>query len=123
MKGINLNKRQIGSFYEEMACEFLREQGIFILEQNFRCKQGEVDIIGEDRGTLLFVEVKYRKNAVVGFPYEAVTYQKQKSISSVASYYKYRKQINKGIRYDIISICGDKIHWIQNAFNHIGYIW
>ncbi|MFI3213627.1 MAG: YraN family protein [Eubacteriales bacterium] len=118
-----MNKRQVGNFYEDMATTFLKEQGIQIIERNFRCKQGEVDIIGEDNGTLLFLEVKYRKNECLGFPYEAITLYKQRKICKVANYYRYYKRMEKPLRYDVISICGDQIQWFQNAFNHTEYSW
>ena len=61
-----MNKRQIGTFYENAACEYLKKQGVCILEQNYRCKMGEIDIIGRHEGYLVFFEVKYRVSSRMG---------------------------------------------------------
>ena len=59
-----MNNRKVGTEKEEKAIEFLEKSGMHILEKNFRCRQGEIDIIGIHKGYLTFVEVKYRKNSV-----------------------------------------------------------
>ena len=66
-----MNKREVGAAYEEAAAVFLEKNGVRILERNFRCRQGEIDLIGRDGEYLVFFEVKYRKNADAGFPAEA----------------------------------------------------
>ena len=81
------NKRNIGSWGEEIGSDFLQKQGLKIREKNFRCKIGEVDIIAEENEYLVFVEVKYRKDLSHGYPREAVNYYKQKTISKVALWY------------------------------------
>lgn len=93
-----------------------------IIARNFRCHQGEIDIIAKDTdGTTVFVEVKYRKNTKNGLPEEAVTYSKQKKISRVALFYlSYKKlPLTGSFRFDVISILGDEITWYKNAFNFI----
>ena len=82
-----MNNRAIGTDYEKRACEFLETQGFSVLERNFRCRQGEIDIIARDGTYLVFVEVKYRKTAGSGSPLSAVDFRKQKKISRVALYY------------------------------------
>lgn len=117
-----MNTRAIGGFYEEAAIEYLKENGISIIDKNVTCgKIGEIDIIGIDQGqkygdTLVFFEVKYRKDMRMGEPSEAVNVQKQLKIRKCAQYYLRFKNINKLIRFDVISICGDKIKWYKNAF-------
>lgn len=115
-----MNKRRLGENYEEIAVNYLKNQGVKILHRNYRTALGEIDIIGEEKEYYLFVEVKYRKNADFGYPYEAVTYAKQKKICQVAKNFCYREKVKKAIRYDVISICNDKIDWYRNAFYHIG---
>ena len=66
------NKRETGTRKEELAADFLTRRGVKILERNFRCRQGEIDLIGMDGQYLVFVEVKYRKTARNGMPAEAV---------------------------------------------------
>ena len=87
---------------------------------NYRIFQGEVDIIGEDEENIIFFEVKYRKTASYGNPWEAVSNSKRKKICAVARQYCYSKGIKKQVRYDVISICGNEILWFQDAFCHVG---
>ena len=74
------NRRQIGTEEEALAAVFLKAQGYEILEQNFRCRLGEIDIIARDGSALVFIEVKYRRNAAYGTPAEAVNLRKQQKI-------------------------------------------
>ena len=115
-----MNRRNTGTAYEKIAADYLRKQGIKIREMNYRISQGEIDLIGEDKDTIIFIEVKYRKTASYGYPWEAVSINKQKKICKVARQYCYGKRIKKQVRYDIVSICGEEILWFQNAFDHIG---
>ena len=75
-----MNRRKIGAAYEEAAAVFLEKNGVHILEKNFRCRQGEIDLIGRDGEYLVFFEVKYRKSADLGLPAEAVGAAKQRRI-------------------------------------------
>lgn len=119
-----MNNRQTGTEKEELAVEFLKKSGMRILEVNFRCRQGEIDIVGIHEGYLTFVEVKYRKNEKLGFPEEAVHKEKQRKICSVARVYIYlhRYREEQPVRFDVVAICGKEIKWYQNAFPYcIGY--
>jgi len=104
---------------EERAQNFLKKSGVRILNTNFKCKLGEIDIIAADNNTLLFIEVKYRKSDKFGDPSETVTYHKQKKIILTAQLYlqKHPKLANKACRFDVISIHQNDINWIQDAFN------
>lgn len=73
-----MNKRKLGESYEEAASLYLQKKGVRIAERNFRCRQGEVDLIGWDGEYLVFFEVKYRKNKNAGYPEESVGTGKQK---------------------------------------------
>jgi putative endonuclease len=117
-----LNKRAIGTQYEEKAVLFLEKQKVIMKEKNFRCRFGEIDIIGFHEGYLVFFEVKYRKDSRNGFPEEAVGLKKQQHICKTADFYRMMHHISqdKPIRYDVIAICGDEITWHQNAFYHNG---
>lgn len=116
-----MNKRSIGTENEEKAIAFLKEQNVKIIFKNYRCRSGEVDVIGSHNGFLVFFEVKYRTTVISGYGAEAVDYKKQKIICKVADYYRYSNHINDytPIRYDVISIMKDQINWYQNAFYHI----
>lgn len=113
-----INKRKTGNAYERRAAEYLETQGVKIIEMNYTLKSGEIDIIGIDDNTYIFVEVKYRKSASYGAPAEAVTYSKQRRICRVATLYKQIKKLptNGSYRFDVISILNDKITWYKNAF-------
>ena len=69
----------MGTAYEKMAGEYLKTQGYEILQYNFRCRMGEIDIIAKDHGYLVFIEVKYRRDKSCGHPAEAV-YDQQSCI-------------------------------------------
>jgi putative endonuclease len=116
-----VNKREVGSRYEDTASRFLREQGYIILEKNFRCKIGEIDIIGKSEGYLCFIEVKYRSSSEYGFPSEAVDNRKRRKIVHTAlSYMNYRKfPPDTPCRFDIVVILNDKYSLIKNAFEGV----
>lgn len=113
-----MNNRTTGTEKEQLAAAFLQKQGMRIAETNYRCRQGEVDIIGFHKGYLVFVEVKYRKDEKKGFPEEAVHKEKQKRIYTCAKVYLYLKGFRADcpVRFDVVAICGEQIKWYQNAF-------
>lgn len=114
------NKRELGTVYEELAANFLEKQGMIILERNFRCRSGEIDLIVKDNTVLVFVEVKYRFNQSAGNAADAVNIRKQRMISKTASFYLYRKvhSFDVPCRFDVIAFDGDQPVWIQNAFDY-----
>ena len=71
----------MGTAYEKLAGAYLEQQGYEILEYNYRCRMGEIDIVARQGGYLVFVEVKYRADNAAGNPLEAVTSAKQRTIS------------------------------------------
>ena len=113
-----MNKREVGSRYEEVAAAYLADMGYTVLEKNYRCKQGEIDIIASLQGYLIFIEVKYRKNLKSGSPLEAVGPSKQNRIRQAARYYLYSHGYGEDqpCRFDVIGILGSQIILIQNAF-------
>ena len=117
------NRRQIGTEEEALAAAFLKEQGYRILEQNFRCRLGEIDIIARDGSALVFIEVKYRKNSKYGNQAEAVDRRKQQKICKVADYYrmKYRIPDGQACRFDVVAIQGREIRLIRDAFPYCFY--
>ncbi len=113
-----MNRRQIGTEYETLAAEYLKSQGYELVERNFRCRLGEIDIIAKDHSYLCFVEVKYRINEMHGTAVEAVDRRKQRIITKVAWYYLLTHGGNEWTpcRFDVIAIEGDKVTLYQNAF-------
>lgn len=115
----NTNKKTIGDYAESLAEEFLKKNNVKILEKNFSCRSGEIDLIVKDQETLVFVEVRYRKSAKYGQPYETITKAKQNKIIRSAQTYlqKHPKAANKACRFDVISIQQGNIDWIKSAFD------
>ena len=113
-----MNKRQVGTQYESMAVQYLTEAGYHILERNFRCRTGEIDIIAKDGEYHCFVEVKYRANGSFGSGLQAVDVRKQRTIIRVAQYYMMQHGLDEWTpcRFDVVSIDGEEITLIQNAF-------
>ena len=114
--------RQIGDQSEEIACGYLKQNGLKIIERNFRSPRGELDIIMEDGETLVFVEVRFRRNTQYGSGAESVDKNKQKKIITSAAYFlqKNSKHRNRPTRFDVVSISLESnkpaINWIQDAF-------
>ncbi|MCI1721414.1 MAG: YraN family protein [Lachnospiraceae bacterium] len=115
-----MNKRSVGGSYEAMAAGFLKENGYRILEMNFRCRQGEIDIVAEDGEYLVFAEVKYRKDMAEGGALSAVDGKKRRQVSRTALFYLARNRIpeNRPMRFDVVGITGNRIELVKNAFDY-----
>jgi putative endonuclease len=113
-------KKINGREAEALAARFLSEEGMVILEKNYRCRQGEIDLVGSEDGYLVFVEVKARSSCVCGYPGEAVTHQKQMRICRTAQFYCCQKKISADwpIRFDVVELFPNKIRHIKNAFDY-----
>ena len=116
------NTKQIRGAKGEIAAQnYLKENGYSIIETNFKCHFGEVDIIASKDDELTFVEVKTRGQEVFGTPAESITYHKQKHIYKVAEYYIYKNKIlNMPISLDAVEVylfddAASKIEHIKNA--------
>ena len=114
------NKRTIGGHYERIAGAYLTTQGYEIVEYNFYTRSGEIDLIARHGEYLVFVEVKYRDTDKMGHPLEAVSVSKRRTICKCAAYYLKKKHLyDVPIRFDVVSILGDRIQVIQNAFDYM----
>jgi putative endonuclease len=118
----NDDRRHTGESGESLAVKLLKRNGYKIIEQNYRCKLGEIDIIAEDDGVLSFVEVKARRTDEFEEPKSAVTPQKQRKISMVAlEYLKETEQMDKNARFDVVAILllpgHPDVQIIKNAFD------
>lgn len=109
-----------GSNAEQLALKQLRKQGLKLLCQNYRCPQGEIDLIMQDRNTLVFIEVRYRKNTLYGGAEASITSSKQNKIRQTAMWFlqQYPQYQESPCRFDVVALHqGDEQgHWIQNAF-------
>lgn len=115
---VHKNTRQLGAQQEALAADYLERQGFRILARNFRCRAGEIDLIAEEDGCLVFVEVKYRTGLRKGYPMEAVHAAKQRTIYRVAQWYMQQRHVpeNTRCRFDVVSILGSEVTLIRNAF-------
>lgn len=113
-----MNRREIGTKYEKRALIYLEQQGYQILEKNYRCRTGEIDIIARDGTYLVFIEVKYRASGKMGHALEAVTSRKREVIRKVASYYLLTHGMGMDVpcRFDVVGITGEEVMLIKNAF-------
>lgn len=113
-----LNNRAKGRAGESTAEEYLAVRGYDILEKNYRNRFGEIDIIAKDGETFVFIEVKTRNTGLHGLPADAVDIRKQRRIGRVAlSYITVKKIVNQPCRFDVLSICDDRVELITDAFD------
>lgn len=112
------NNRLTGSRYEELAAAFLTSQGYQLLEKNFYCRQGEIDVIAREGRYLVFVEVKYRRDEKNGDPSEAVDKRKQIRVVRAARYYLFLHgyPVDTPCRFDVAAILGDTVTLYRDAF-------
>lgn len=115
-----MDRRCTGARWEGWAREYLQRQGMRIAESNFRCRQGEVDLIGYHEGYLVFVEVKYRSSSGKGHALEAVDCRKQRRICRTADFYRLLHGIGDdvSVRYDVLAVQEGQVQWVRNAFPH-----
>jgi len=113
----------IGSDGERAAAEFLEARGYRILDRNYRTKLGELDLVADERGTLVFVEVKVRRNDRFGGPAAAITLAKQARIARMAQQYLVSRRLSgRPCRFDVVLIRGDdprtrQIELVPGAFD------
>lgn len=116
-----MSERQIlGSWGEKFAREYLEEQGLDFVMQNFLCKMGEIDLIMRDGKVLVFVEVRVRHTQKHGDPLESINYRKQLKVRRTAEFYLQKYAQDDEARIDVIgidtSLTPPHITWIDNAF-------
>lgn len=99
------SKQELGKAGEDVSCIYLEQIGYRIIERNFHCRQGEIDIIAKDRDEYVFIEVKTRSNTFFGRPKEAVNRPKQKHIYQSTRFYLYLHGLNNVfVRFDVIEV-------------------
>ena len=113
-----------GKVAEAIACDHLENNGLQLIDKNFNSRYGEIDLIMRHKDSLVFVEVRYRKNLDYGGALASVTPTKQQKIIKTALYYMQKQGREFNARFDVIAITGAmgtssqplRIEWIQNAF-------
>lgn len=119
-----MSTKQDGDWGEALVAEYLEARGCRIVEIEWRCRFGEIDLIAEQEGTLLFVEVKLRTNLRYGMPRESVTAKKQEKLRSAALLYLSMHGLDAPARFDVAEVYTDarhsarstRIEYIENAF-------
>ena len=101
-----------------MAVAFLEARGLSILERNYRCRLGEIDLVARDGATTVFVEVRRRKSAAFGGAAGSITAAKRLKLLKAARHYISRLRTAPACRFDALLIEGEppRIEWIRNAF-------
>ncbi|MEZ6059753.1 MAG: YraN family protein [Planctomycetaceae bacterium] len=117
----------LGDRGEREAARFLKKQGLKILGQQYRDRSGEIDIIALDGSQIVFVEVKTRRTADNGQPFEAVNRQKQQKLTRLAlAWLKKHRRLEHSARFDVVSIIWPEdqsapvVEHFRNAFEAIG---
>ena len=119
-----MSTKQDGDWGEALVAEYLGARGCRIVEKEWRCRFGEIDLIAEQEGALLFVEVKLRTNLRYGMPRESVTAKKQEKLRSAALLYLSMHGLDAPARFDVAEVYTDarhsarstRIEYIENAF-------
>ena len=110
-----------GNRAEKMALNFFKQRGFKLIEKNYHCRFGEIDIIMQDKDYLVFIEVRYRRSDKFGGALASVNQNKQSKLRRSAEHYLIRhKRSDDPCRFDILAINGEldkpSFHWIDNAF-------
>lgn len=107
-----------GAQAEQLACAHLERAGLRLLTRNYRCPQGEIDLVMDDRDTLVFVEVRYRRSVRFGSPAETVDRRKQARLRAAAEHYLLSRQADRACRFDVVAVRGEppRIEWLRDAF-------
>lgn len=108
---------EVGATSEDRAVSYLVRQGYRIVERNYRCKVGELDVVARDGSTLVFVEVRSRHSAKFGSALEAVGPRKRRKVTRVAmAYLAWRRPRFDSARFDVVAITGDELVHIKDAW-------
>ena len=113
-------RHETGKIGEDIATKYLEQNGYEIIQRNFECKIGEIDIIAKDKDEIVFVEVKTRASALYGQPKDAVDKTKKKHIYKSAEFYIYIRHLeNQPVRIDVVEVYKKqgkfKVHHIKSA--------
>ena len=112
-----------GQETEDACCTYLKKQGLSLIEKNFYYRNGEIDLIMKDDKTIVFIEVRYRRNNNFGGAIESITPSKQKKVKASAETYIQSHAISDDVRIDFVAMTQDPnqhsgyaFEWIKNAF-------
>jgi len=116
------SKGKTGRRAEDMACAFLQREGLSLVERNYLCPRGEIDLVMRDAHTTVFVEVRYRRSVRFGSGAESVDRRKQQKLLAAAAHYLqlHPGAARRACRFDVVSLTGGgeqpRLDWIPDAF-------
>jgi len=117
-----MQRKDAGMAAEASACRFLQQQGLTLLERNFRCRNGEIDLVMGDGAVVALVEVRLRSTSRFGGAAGSVDWKKQQRLIAAARYlFLVRRELrNRPFRFDVVALEPDgpdlAVHWIKDAF-------
>ncbi len=112
---MHTEKQNIGYKVEEKALSFLAGKGLKVIERNFRCRFGEIDLVMQEGEILVFVEVRKRKNRFFGGAAASVSRTKQQKLVKAANFYLLGRYHMLVCRFDVIAFDGDECQWLKNV--------
>jgi putative endonuclease len=103
---------------EDLAAAFLQRQGLHVLERNYRCRFGEIDIVARSGGQLVFVEVRARSSEAYGGAAGSITAAKRRRLVATARHYLARRGADAPCRFDVVLVRGteQRMEWLTDAF-------
>jgi putative endonuclease len=109
--------KKIGALSETKACEHLQANGLKLIERNFNCCLGEIDIIMQDGDEIVFVEVRHNKH--IAHAIESIDHYKQSKIIKAATFFLQKKQWYDKVhcRFDVVAVTDNDLEWIKDAFH------
>ncbi len=119
---MKFNSKKTGTQGEELAQQYLSKQGLTLIEKNFNCRLGEIDLIMQEGEYLVFIEVRIRHNQRFASPMESITYNKQQKSSKTAQFYLQQHHLIDKVpcRFDAVAVnlksAQPSFEWIKNAF-------
>ena len=109
------SRQQTGQDGEDDALQYLLRHGLVLLERNFRCKGGEIDLVMKEHDMLVFVEVRKRAASQFGGAAASITSAKQRRLTIAAQVYLQRYKMPPPCRFDVVAIDGGELSWLKNA--------
>ncbi len=120
---MRLFARDKGAEIEQEVCRYLQKQGLRLITRNYHCRGGEIDLIMREDTVLVFIEVRFRRNAQFGSALESVDYSKQSRLIHTAEHYLQRHTVQySSCRFDVVAVRpssqkGIQLEWVKNAFD------
>lgn len=108
-------KQQQGRYWEEYALDYLRQRGLVLVETNYACRGGEIDLIMRDAGTLVFVEVRQRDDPAYGGAAASISPAKIRRLVRAAQTWLLRCEKHPPCRFDVVAIDGSHTEWLRNV--------